>query len=645
MEPVYFGDRLATFYDVSTQEKDYIRSLADEYFKKEAKEKANLKTKEDVINRRKKVQAAFKKAVGILPDRHAPLHIAYCNEHLLEEGITLQNLTFDSLPGLKVTASLWLPKGHADGKKHPAVMVAVGHSPMGRAHDTYVMLCRMLARNGMVVLSCDPPGQYERVQYPDENGKSRIGGAVAEHFQIGFPCHLTGLTLAAFFVRDLERGLDVLETLPYVDKHRIAIAGNSGGGMMSALMALWDDRLAAVAPACFITSRQAALLGGRPQDPEQIVPRVIEEGINHDDFVSLFAPKPHLICAADYDGIDIYGAVFTHERAKNVYRLFDAEENARFYSAPTGHGLFEGQRKAITEFLSEVLSAPVKTVGDVNPPLPPLEWMMATKTGCLLTDDSKAKTIYDCYNDYYNEKGYTDCDRQELKKRVLEFLRLPVDMENRPELKHPRYISNDVKEGIRNRKIWFFSEGETDFTARRIAVCGVLYEPENGAKNCVVLVPEDEDGEQYQERFLKEGKAVFRFYPRGIGALKSLDAPGITMIRSAIGKILSPEYRRNCDLIMCGTSTAALRTYDVVRAVDFMRKSYDNVTICGMGTSSLYALLAASVTDVTAQVFEVPVPYAEYVQNKEYDRKEREEVFGILEYFDIPLLIDKLAEK
>lgn len=644
MEPIYFGDRLATFYDISTQEKEYVRSLADEYFRKEAEEKANLRTKEDVINRRKKVQAAFKKAVGILPDRHAPLHIKFCNEHTLEEGIALKNLTFDSVPGLKVTASLWLPKGYDDGKQHPAVMVAVGHSPIGRAHETYVMLCRMLARNGMVVLSCDPPGQYERVQYPDENGKSRIGSAVAEHFQMGFPCHVTGLTLVSFFVRDLERGLDVLESLSYVDKKRIAIAGNSGGGMMSALMALWDDRLAAAAPACFITSRQPALLGGRPQDPEQIVPRVIEEGINHDDFVSLFAPKPHLICAADYDGMDIFGAVFTHERAKAVYRLFDAEENARFYSAPTGHGLFEGQRKAITEFLSEVLSAPVKTAGDVNPPVPPLEWMMATETGCLLADDPDLKTIYDCYNDYYREKGYTDCDRKELKKRVIEFLRVPFDMENRPEIKYPRYISNDLMDGFRMKKIWFFSEGERDFTKRRIAVCGLLYEPESGAKECVVLVPEDEDGEQYQEGFLQEGKAVFRFYPRGIGALKSLDAPDITMIRSAIGKILSPEYRRNCDLTMCGTSGAALRTYDVVCAVDLMKKQYEHVTLAGVGNSSLYALLAASVTETTAQVFEAPLPYAEYVQNKDYDRGEREEVFGILEYFDIPLLIDKLTE-
>ncbi|MGN1058819.1 MAG: alpha/beta hydrolase family protein, partial [Clostridia bacterium] len=451
MEPIHFGERLAGFYDVSFQETEYIRSLANDYFMKEAEEKKNLRTKEDVIARRKKIQAAFKQAVGVLPDRYAPLNVEYCNEQVLAEGITLKNLTFDSVPGLKVTASLWLPTDYDNGEKYPAVMVAVGHSPIGRAHNTYVMLCRMLARNGMVVISCDPPGQFERVQYPGEDGKSRIGGAVAEHFQVGFPCHLTGLTFAAFFARDLERGLDVLEGLPFVDTARIAIAGNSGGGMMSAFMALWDDRLAAAAPACFITSRQAALLTGRPQDPEQIIPRVMEEGINHDDFVALFAPKPHLICAADYDGVDVCGAVFTHERAKAVYRLFDAEKNARYYSAPTGHGLYEGQRKKITEFLSEVLDARLKTVADVNPQVVPPEQLMATKTGCLLTDDPKAKTIYDCYKEYYKTNGYTDCDRKELRQRALKLLRVPCDMENRPPIRYPRFISDDIIDGIRVR--------------------------------------------------------------------------------------------------------------------------------------------------------------------------------------------------
>lgn len=639
MQPVIFQDRLATNYDVSFQERAYINSLADEYFKREEKEKENLLTKEDVLARRKKVQAAFKKAVGKLPDRYAPLNVNFINEHVLSDGVIIKNLTYESLPDLLVTATLWLPKNYDNGEKYPAAILGVGHSPVGRAHDTYTILARMLARNGIVVLCADPPGQFERVQYPGD-GASRIGGAVAEHFQMGFPCHLTGLTLASFFIRDLERGFDLLETLPYVDKERLSITGNSGGGLMSAYMALWDDRIVAAAPACFITTRKASLSNGRPMDPEQIVPRVIKEGINHDDFIALIAPKPHLICTARFDPVDIGGAFFTHERAKKIYRLFGAEENARFYSAPTGHGLYEGQREAITRFLCDVLNAPVKEVDvtqveNVQPDL-----LRATKTGFLLTDGS-SKSIFDCYNEYYKKNGYTDCSREELKSRALKLLSFPMNLEERPPLKYPRFLSDEIIDGVRIRRTWFFSEGETSFD-RRIAVCGCLMSSCENPKKCVILIQDDQNDTQYYEKLLKEGNAVYLFYPRGIGAAKSLDAPNITVIKSSVGSILSPEYRRNCDAVMCGTSLASLRTYDALRAFDFMKTLYEDVSFAGVKKCALYALLAAAVSETTACVFDPPAPYSEFVENIDYDRNEREEVFGILEYFDIPLLIDKL---
>lgn len=637
MRETVFSERIESYYDVGAQEANYIRHLSDEYFRKEAAEKTRLLTKEDVIQRRKDIQAKFKKAVGILPDRYAPLNVRICNRHLLDDGITLQNIIYDSLPGLPVTATLWLPEGYEQAGRLPAAIVAVGHSPIGRAHDTYITLARMLARNGIVVLSADPPGQYERVQYPGPDGKSRIGGAVAEHFQMGFPCQLTGLTLASFFVRDLERGLDLLEDLPYVDSKRIAITGCSGGGMMTSYMALWDDRFAAAAASCYITTRQALLRNGRPQDPEQVIPHVVKLGINHDDFMALLAPKPHMICAAEYDGVDIAGAEFTHHRAREVYRLWNAEENARFVTAPTGHGLYNVHSEEITRFLSEVLDAPRKTVEDAQPPLVPQELLRSTETGCLITEPEKTKTIFDCYNEYLDAHQYTPCTRDELRARVLRFLQTPNDLENRPPVRFPRFFMSRTINDIHYRKVWFFSEGESDFSDRRIAVCGVLMEPA-GAKKCVILLQDSQECTQHYERFLQEGNAVFLFYPRGIGAIKSLDLPNITGIKSSVGKILSPEYRRNCDAVMCGTSVAALRTYDTLRAYDLIKQYYDDISFAGDTRCALYALLAASVAGTTAECVEPPVSYADFVRNPDYQRDEQLEVFGILKEFDLPFL-------
>ena len=329
----------------------------------------------------------------------------------------------------------------------------------------------------------------------------------------------------------------------------------------------------------------------------------------------------------------------------SVYSLFDAEENARIISASTGHGLFEDHRREITLFMAEVLGSPVTEVDVTQPePVPP-ELLMCTKTGSLLTDDPSSKSLFDYYNEYIKTNKYSDCDRASLRTRILEFMKTPNPLDNRGELLYPRFLySGEIEKGLNAKMVWFFSEGEADFSpfARKIAVCGVLYEPA-GAKECVILLDDNEDSE-YVGRLIGEGKAVFHFFPRGIGAIKSLDAPNITVIKSSIGKILSPEYRRGCDACMCGTSTAALRTYDTLRAFDFVKTFYNEITFAGEGSCSLYALLAAGVAEKEAEVYNAPVSYEELVENLDYQRNEREEVFGILEHFDIPFLIEKLKK-
>jgi len=348
---------------------------------------------------------------------------------------------------------------------------------------------------------------------------------------------------------------------------------------------------------------------------------------------------------AQSDPVDIGGAVHTHNIARSVYKLFDAEENARFTFAPTGHMLSDYHREAITLFMTEVLKAPIDKADVTQPEPVPIELLMSTKTGCILTDEPDSISLFDYYNSYIEANKYTDCDRNELRSRVLSFLKAPEDMENRPPVLYPRYLfSGEVSEGINGKKMWFYSEGEADFSpyAKKIAVCGNLYEPKD-ADECVILISDNEETE-YVEKLLAEGKSVFQFFPRGIGANKSLDAPNITVIKSSVGSILSPEYRRGCDACMCGTSIAALRTYDTLRAYDYIKEFYKNISFAGEGFCALYSLLAASITECTAEVFDAPISYEELVKNLDYQRNEREEVFGILEQFDIPFLEKKLKK-
>jgi dipeptidyl aminopeptidase/acylaminoacyl peptidase len=102
-------------------------------------------------------------------------------------------------------------------------------------------------------------------------------------------------------INDLVRGLDYLSEHPLVNPELPGMCGKSGGGIKTCYMMITDDRLKAAAPSCYITSRENYMKTGQIHDREQNIFGSIVYGINHDDFVTAFAPKPVLINSTRYD--------------------------------------------------------------------------------------------------------------------------------------------------------------------------------------------------------------------------------------------------------------------------------------------------------------------------------------------------------
>ena len=68
------------------------------------------------------------------------------------------------------------------------------------------------------------------------------------------------------------RALDYLLSRPEVDKTKVGITGNSGGGTHTSYIASLEDRLHVAAPSCYLTSWRRLLETIGPQDPEQCFP-------------------------------------------------------------------------------------------------------------------------------------------------------------------------------------------------------------------------------------------------------------------------------------------------------------------------------------------------------------------------------------
>lgn len=120
-------------------------------------------------------------------------------------------------------------------------------------------------------------------------------------------------------MNDQMRAIDYMLTRPEIDPKRIGITGNSGGGTQTVSMMVCDDRIAAAAPATFLTGMREFLYTGMSQDMEQMWPACVEYGFDHVNSLMLFAPKPVAVLALTSDFFPIEGT------RKSVADYFDNE--------------------------------------------------------------------------------------------------------------------------------------------------------------------------------------------------------------------------------------------------------------------------------------------------------------------------------
>ena len=153
------------------------------------------------------------------------------------EGYRIIKLSYQSRPGLRVTALLYRPDGPG---RFPAVLNMHGHWQQGKITATVAERCQVLAKEGFVVLSPDAFGAGERGTQPGEfeyHGHHQTASLLS-----------AGETLLGMQLNDNMRALDLLETLDYVDGKRIGATGESGGGNQTLWLSALDPRIKASVP-------------------------------------------------------------------------------------------------------------------------------------------------------------------------------------------------------------------------------------------------------------------------------------------------------------------------------------------------------------------------------------------------------------
>ena len=308
---------------------------------------AAIHTRVQAQARQRDVRAKILELIGGLPSYRGPLH-ARVTGRLTNPVYSMEKVIFESLPHYYVTANLYLPAAGGAGK-HPAVLLSAGHSQEGKTENHRI--AASLASKGFVALTYDPLGLGERKQTFDARiGRSIAGCCANEHLQAGAQSQFIGQSVARYFIFDAMRALDYLESRPEVDASRIGAAGCSGGGCLTTYIAALDPRIKAAAPACYLNSLRVLFAGPNP-DSEMSLPRFLEAGLDHADFLEIVAPKPWLILATEDDFFTPAGARMVYEEARRWYRFYDAEERVRFFVGSGPHGTPLETREAINEWM------------------------------------------------------------------------------------------------------------------------------------------------------------------------------------------------------------------------------------------------------------------------------------------------------
>ncbi len=190
-------------------------------------------------------------------------------------GYTVENVAFESVEGYYVTGNLYKPL-NAKGPL-PAVLCTHGHIKDSDARFLeYVQArCANLARMGAVVFVYDMLGYSDAQQTPHKIPK-------------------------AFKLQTINsiRALDFLLSQPNIDKSRVGVTGESGGGTQTFMLTALDPRVTVSVPVVMVS---AHFFGGCVCESGMPVHKKGNFQTNNVEIAALAAPRPMLIVS---DGAD-----------------------------------------------------------------------------------------------------------------------------------------------------------------------------------------------------------------------------------------------------------------------------------------------------------------------------------------------------
>ena len=302
--------------------------------------------------RRNELQRGVRDALGldgIMAQRVGEGHggVPVLSKVRKHDGYATQNFAIETLPGLYVCGTLYLPQTKG---RHAVILCPNGHFEGGRYCNEQQLRLATLARMGAVCASYDLFGYGESIL--------QVGPA-AHHTSVAHVVQaMNGLTI-----------LDMLLARDDADPTRVGVNGGSGGGTQTILLGVLDERFTA---SCPVISMSSYFDGGCPCESGMPVVRAAG-GTCNAELAALMAPKPlHIIS----DGEDWTASTpwLEYPYLKRIYNFYDAPGNVtNDHLTGEGHDFGESKRSAVYRFFARVFGLDLSAADESHVTIEPAE--------------------------------------------------------------------------------------------------------------------------------------------------------------------------------------------------------------------------------------------------------------------------------
>lgn len=161
---------------------------------------------------------------------------------------------------------------------------------------------------------------------------------------------------------DNIRGLDLLESLPFVQPGKFGAIGHSLGGHNSIYTAVFDERIKVVVSSCGFDSFLDYMNGNiKGWTSDRYMPKLLQYPLaeipfDFHELIGALAPRACFVSAPFYDHNFKWQSVFQiEEAASKVYQLYGAEKQLRVKHPKCAHEFPKEMREAAYKIIGEQL--------------------------------------------------------------------------------------------------------------------------------------------------------------------------------------------------------------------------------------------------------------------------------------------------